>query len=175
MKHIDVTNIQWVVECWHISTMVNRSFKDNYVPLVRHRCCSYYSACRIARQFDDCQGALSDDGSFNTLAFTNRILGRIRKSWPQRRVTNGICFPQFLPQTFGYKKCPEVDMKWVPIDEKVYKRSNIRKRTDWLPWYAPNFTFLHFIILKSFLLILIKDWNVRNPLWKQFIIFEFEQ
>ena len=141
MKHIDVTNIQWVVEWWCISSMVNRSFKDNYVPLVGLRCCSYYSTCCIARQFGDRQGAPSDDGSFHTLAFTDRILGRIHESWPRQRLTKGICFPQFLHPTSGYKKWLEVDMKWVLIDEKAYKRSNKRKRTNWLPWYAPNFTF----------------------------------
>ena len=34
MKCIDVTNIQWVVEWWHISSMVNCNFKDSCVPLV---------------------------------------------------------------------------------------------------------------------------------------------
>ena len=52
MKHIDVTDIQWVVEWWHILGMANRVFKDNYVSLVGLRRCSY-STCRIARQFGD--------------------------------------------------------------------------------------------------------------------------
>ena len=34
MKHIDVIDIQQVVERWCISSMVNHNFKDNYVPLV---------------------------------------------------------------------------------------------------------------------------------------------
>ena len=54
MKHIDVTDIQQVMEWWSISSMVNRIFKDNCVPLVRLRHCSYYSSDRIARQFGDC-------------------------------------------------------------------------------------------------------------------------
>ena len=31
MKCIEISDIQWVVDWWHISGMVNRSFKDNYV------------------------------------------------------------------------------------------------------------------------------------------------
>ena len=130
MKCIDVTNIQWVVEWWHISSMVNCNFKDSCVPLVGLRCYSYHSTFRIARKFGDHQGAPSDDGSFHTLAFTNRVLGRICESWPQRRVTKAIYFPQFLHPTLGFKKWLEADMKWVPIDEKAYKRSNNKKRTD---------------------------------------------
>ena len=93
MKHIDVIDIQWVVEWWRILSMVNRSFKDNCVLLVGLHCCSYYSTCLIARQFSDHQGAPSDDGSFHTLAFTDRIFGRIHESWLRRRVSKGICFP----------------------------------------------------------------------------------
>ena len=171
MKRIDVTDIQWVVEWWRISSMVHCSFMDNCVPLVGLRCCSYYSTCCIVRQFGDRQRAPRDDGSFHTLAFIDRILGKIHESWPQRMVTKGIHFPQFLHPTSGYKKWLEADMKWVSIDEKAYKRSKKRKRTNWLPWYAPNFTFQHFMILISFLLNLIKDWSISNPLWKQFIIF----
>ena len=126
----EFTDIQWVVELWLISSMDNHNFKDNYVPSVRLRCCSYYSTCHIARQFGDRQGAPSDDGSFHTLAFTNRIFSRIHDSWLQWRVTKGIYFPQFLHPTSGYKKWLEANMKWVPIDEKAYKRSNKRKRTD---------------------------------------------
>ena len=170
MKWIDVSNIQWVVEWRHISSMVNRSFKDNYIPLVGLRRCSYYSTCRIARQFGDRQGPPSDNVSFHTLAFTKRILGRIHENWLWRMVTKGIRFPQFLHPTLGYKKWLEANMKWVLIDEKAYKKSNKRKKADWLPWYVLNFTFVHFMILMSFL-NLIKDWNVPNLLWKQFIIF----
>jgi len=70
MKHIEVSDIQWVVDWLRISGMVNYDFKGNCVPLVRLRCCSYYSIRHIARQFGDRQGAPSDDGSFHTLAFT---------------------------------------------------------------------------------------------------------
>ena len=130
MKHIKVLDIQWVVDWWRISSMVNHSFKDNCVPLVGLYYCSYYSTCCIARQFGDCQGAPSDDGSFHTLAFTKRILGRICETWLRRRVTKGIHFPQFLHPTLGYKKWIEVDMKWVHIDEKAYNRSNKRKKAN---------------------------------------------
>ena len=47
MKCIDVTNIQWVVEWWHISSIVNYNFKDSCVPLVGLRCYSYHSTFRI--------------------------------------------------------------------------------------------------------------------------------
>ena len=61
--------------------MANRVFKDNYVSLVGLLRCSYYSTCRIARQFGDSQEAPSDDGSFHTLAFTKSILGKIHETW----------------------------------------------------------------------------------------------
>ena len=77
MEHIDATDIQWVVEWWHISIMVQRSFKDNHVPLVGLHYCSYYSTCHIARQFGDRQRAPSDDGSFHTLEFIDRTLSII--------------------------------------------------------------------------------------------------
>ena len=96
MEHIDATDIQWVVEWWHISSMAHHSLKDNCVPLVRLCYCSYYSTCRIARQFGNLQGAPSDDGSFHTLEFTNRTLSRIHESWSRWRVTRGICLPQVL-------------------------------------------------------------------------------
>ena len=34
MKHVEVSNIQWVVDWWRILGMVSHSFKDNCVPLV---------------------------------------------------------------------------------------------------------------------------------------------
>ena len=77
LKHLSHLGIQWVVEWWRIIDMVNYDFKDNCVPLVGLRRCSYYFICRIARQFGDHQGTLSNDGSFHTLAFTERILGKI--------------------------------------------------------------------------------------------------
>ena len=113
--------------------MVNRNIKDNCLPLVGLHYCSYYSTCCIARQFGDRQGAPSDDGSFHTLAFTDRILGRIHESWPRQRLTKGICFPQFLHPTSGYKKWLEVDMKWVLIDEKATRgQTKERGLTDYL-------------------------------------------
>ena len=53
MKHINVSDIQWVVEWWHLSGMVNQIFKDNCVLSVGLHCCSYYFTCRIARKFGD--------------------------------------------------------------------------------------------------------------------------
>ena len=65
-----------------------------------------------------------------------------------------------------YKKWLRAVMKWVHIGEKAYKKSNQLKdrRTDRPPWYAPNLTFLHLMILMSFLMNLIKDWSVLHPL-----------
>ena len=65
-------------------------------------------------------------------------------------VTKGICFPQFLHPTSGDNKWLNANIKWVHIDEKAYKKSNKRKKANWPPWYAPIFTFLHFMILMSF-------------------------
>ena len=80
-------------------------------------------------------------------------------------MTKGIHFPRFLHPTSSYKAWQEVDMKWVPIDEKAYKRSNKRKRTNWLPRYAPNFTFLHFMILMSFSFEFNKGWECfKSPM-----------
>lgn len=71
----------------------SRSLKENCVPLVGLRYCSYYYTCRIARQFGDHQGAPSDDGSFHTLEFIDTTLSRICKAWPQWRLTRGIRRP----------------------------------------------------------------------------------
>ena len=35
------TDIQWVVEWWHISSMVPSCYKDHCMTLVGLRCCSY--------------------------------------------------------------------------------------------------------------------------------------
>ena len=55
MGHLKEIDIQWVVEWWHISSMVHSCCKDYCVTLVGLRCCSYYSTCRISRQFGECQ------------------------------------------------------------------------------------------------------------------------
>ena len=130
MERIKVIDIQWVVEWWRISSMVHRNLKDNCAPLVGLRCCSYYSTSRIARHFGNRQVAPSDNGSFHTLTFIDRTLGRICESWSRWRVTNGIYPTQFLHPTLRYKKWLEDDMKWVPIDKKAYMKSNKRKKTE---------------------------------------------
>ena len=45
------TNIQWVVEWWHISSMVHSCCKDHYVTLVGLHCCFFYSTFCISRKF----------------------------------------------------------------------------------------------------------------------------
>ena len=90
---IKETDIQWVVEWWHISSMVHHCYKDYYVPLVGLRCYSYYSTCCISRQFRERLGAFNGEGAFHTEVFTNRILGRLCEAWPRHRVTRGIAPP----------------------------------------------------------------------------------
>ena len=76
LKEID---IQWVVEWWHISSMVHSCCKDHCMTLVGLRYYTYCYTCRNSRQFGECQGAPSDEGAFHTAVFTNRILGRLMK------------------------------------------------------------------------------------------------
>ena len=52
--HIKKIDIQWVMEWWHISSMVHCCYKD-CVPLVGLHCCSYYSICCISRKFGEHQ------------------------------------------------------------------------------------------------------------------------
>ena len=99
-KEIDV---QWVVEWWHILSMVHSCFKDHCVTLARLRCCSYYSTCCISRQFKECQRAPDDEGAFHPTVFTNRILGRISEAWPRRRVTKDIAPPKYIYPIASYK------------------------------------------------------------------------
>ena len=66
------------------------------MPLVGICYCSYYSTCRISRQFGERQGAPNDEGAFHIKVFTNRILGRICEAWPRRRVTKGIAPPRYI-------------------------------------------------------------------------------
>ena len=47
------TNIQWVVEWWHISSMVHSCCKDHYVTLVGLHCCFFYSTFCISRKFGE--------------------------------------------------------------------------------------------------------------------------
>ena len=104
MGHLKETNIQWVVEWWHILSMVHNCCEDYCVTLVRLCCCSYYSTCRISRQFGECQKAPNDEDAFHIEVFTNRILGRISEAWPRRRVTKGIVLPQYIYPTARYKQ-----------------------------------------------------------------------
>ena len=133
------------MEWWHISSMVHSCCKDCCVTLVGLHCCSYYSPCRISRQFGERQWALYDEGAFHIEVFTNRIFCRISEAWPRHRVTKGIVPPRYIYPTAGYKQWLEDNMKWILEDEKAYmKTSKEARRTEWPLWYAPYFTFLHF-------------------------------
>ena len=148
--------------------MLHNCCKDYCVPLVGLHCSSYYSTCRISRQYGKCQGALHDEGVFHTEVFTNIILGRISEAWPCLRVTKGIVPSQYIYPIARYKKWLEDDMKWSLRDEKAYMKTTKKvRRTEWPPWYALYFTSLHFLILMFLFLNLIKDWNIPNSLRKQ--------
>ena len=67
------SDIQWVVECWHIKAMTSYDFKEKCVILIGPRHCSYYPICRIKRQFGDRQGVPYDNNSFHTLVLTLRF------------------------------------------------------------------------------------------------------
>ena len=79
MGRLKGTDIQWVMEWWHISSMVHSWYKDHCMTLVRVHCYFYYSTCSISRKFGECQGAPGDEGAFHTAVFTNRILGKLVK------------------------------------------------------------------------------------------------
>ena len=110
--------------------MVNRIFKDNSVPLVGLRRCSFYSPDRIARQFGDRQGVSSDDGAFHISVFTERVFGKICETWLKRMVARDICFTQFLHPTLGYKAWLTAGMRSIHREEKDYRKSNMRKMVD---------------------------------------------
>ena len=80
MGHIKETDIQCVVEWWHISSMVHCCYKDYCVSLVGLCCCSYYSTCHISRKFGERQGAPCGESAFHIEVFTNRILGRLHEA-----------------------------------------------------------------------------------------------
>ena len=128
MGYIKETDIQWVVEWWHIARLVHSCCKHYCVPLVGLCCCSYYSTCRISRQFGECQRAFNDEGAFHTEVFTDRILGRFCEAWPRRRVTRGIAPPQYIYHTARYKQWLEDDMKWILRDEKAYMKTSKKAR-----------------------------------------------
>ena len=85
LKCLTFVDIQWVVQWWRIKVISNCGFKENCVLLVGLHHCSYYPTCRIARQSSDRQWVPCGNGSYHTLAFTKRILGRIQETWPQRK------------------------------------------------------------------------------------------
>ena len=104
MGHLKEINIQWVVEWWHILSMVHSCYKDCCVTLVGLCCYSYYSTYRISRKFGKHQGAPHDESPFHTAVFTNSILGKISKAWPRNRVTKSIVPPRYIYPTARYKK-----------------------------------------------------------------------
>ena len=111
--------------------MVHSCCKDHCVTSVRLQCCSYYSTCRISRQFGEHQGAPDDEGAFHTVVFTNRISGTISESWPHCRVMKDIIPPKYIYPTASYKQWLEDDMKWIQRDEKAYmKTSKKARRTE---------------------------------------------
>ena len=131
MGHLKETNIQWVEEWWHISSMVHSCYKDHCVTLLGLRCCSYYSTCHISRQFGERQGVPDDEGAFHTAVFTNRILGRISEAWLRRRVMKDIVSPKYIYPTTRYKQWLEDGMKWISKGEKAYmKTSNKERKTE---------------------------------------------
>ena len=145
-------------------------FKENYVPLVRLRHCSYYPTCCIARKFGDRQEVPCGNGSFHTLAFTKRIIDRIHETWLWGAMNRDIHFPQFLHPISGYKDWLSTDIRAIYKEENDHKKSKKRKRTKWLPWYAPNFTFLFFMIPYLFIWV-NKGLECSKSPMKQFIIF----
>ena len=130
LKHLTSTNIQWEIEWWRIEAMISYGFKENCVPLVGLRRCTYYLTCRIAWQFGDRQRVPCDNGSYHILAFTKSVLGRIKENWPRRAMNKDIHFPQFLNPTLGYKNWLSTDMRSVHREENDHKKSNKRKRTE---------------------------------------------
>ena len=82
LKRLTSTNIQWVVEWWCIEAMTSCRFKENFIPLIRFCRCSYYPTCRIVRQFGNHQGVPCGIGSYHTLAFTEKVLARVKETWP---------------------------------------------------------------------------------------------
>ena len=129
-NRLTTLDVQLVVESWRIIAMVNYVFKDNCVPLVRLRCCSYYSLDRITRQFGDRQGVPNDDGVFHISVFIERVFGKICETWLKRIEAKDIRFPQFLHPTSSYKAWLTVGIRLVHREEKDYQESNKRKRGD---------------------------------------------
>ena len=130
LKHLTPLGIQWVVEWWRITRMVNHVFKDNCVPLIGLRRHSYYFPSHIARQFGDRQGVPNDDGVFHISVFIEKVLGSFHETWLKRMVAKDIHFPWFLHPTLGYKTWLTTNMRSVRTKEKDYQNSNKRKRTD---------------------------------------------
>ena len=128
---LKVIYIQWVVEWWNISSMVHSCYKGHCVTLVGLLCCSYYSTCRISRQFGERQGAPGDEGAFHIAVFTNRVLGKITEGWPHRRVMKDIVPPKYIYPIASYKQWLRDDMKWILKDEKAHMKTSKKiRRTE---------------------------------------------
>ena len=131
MCRLKETDIQWIVEWWHISSIAHSWYKDHCVTLVGLRCISYYSTYHISRKFGKRQGDPIDKGAFHTTVFTNRILGRITETWPCRRVMKDIVPPKYIYPTTSYKQWLKDDMKWILKDEKAHTKTSKKiRRTE---------------------------------------------
>ena len=108
--------------------MVHRYYKDYCVPLVRLRCCSYYSTRGISRQFGKHQEAPNGEGAFHIEVFTSKILVRLYEAWPCRRVTRGNAPPRYIYSIARNKQWLEDDMKWILRDEKAYMKTSKKVR-----------------------------------------------
>ena len=170
LMRLSPLGVQWMVEWWCITSMANHVFNDNYVPLIGFLHCSYYSPGHIARQFGDSQGIPNDDGIFHISIFTERVLGRIC-TWLKRMVTKDICFPWFLhPNSVTRLGLLLIWGRFVWKRKITESPTKGRGSIDYLD--MPQillFCTLWFSCI--YILNLIKDWNVPNPLWKQFSIF----
>ena len=128
MGRLKETDIQWVVEWWHISSMVHSCCKDHCVTLVGLQCYSYYSTCRISRKFGERQGDPDDKGAYHIAMFTNRNLSRIGEAWPRCKVRKDIIPPKYIYPIARYKQWLEDDMKWILKDEKAYMKTSKKIR-----------------------------------------------
>ena len=75
------------------------------------------------------KGVPCGNGSYHTLAFIERVLGRLQETWPRMAMNRDIRFPQFLTPTSRYKNWLSTDMRTIHREENDHKKSNKRKRT----------------------------------------------